>query len=83
MKKKKKTIKAKAAAAVLKPVGKVLWWLLKVAGIAYIILFIVYYFDLDGKALYHFVEPNMDAHFSKMERPDLTGTPYGPKEPLE
>ena len=51
--------------------------------IAYIILFIVYYFDLDGKALYHFVEPNMDAHFTNMERPDLTATPYGPKEAVE
>ncbi|MBQ4424132.1 MAG: hypothetical protein II882_00120 [Lachnospiraceae bacterium] len=62
---------------------KVLWWILKVIGIAYLLVFLVYYFDLDGKLLYHFVEPNMDAHFSKMERPDLTGTPYGPKEPVE
>jgi len=61
---------------------KPLRWLLKVAGIAYVILFVVYFFDLDGKLLYHFVEPNLAAHYDKMKRTDLTGTPYEMKEAL-
>ena len=67
---------------IVKKCLKALWFLLKVAGFAYLILFIVFFFDLDGKLLYHVVEPNMNEHFNKMERPDLTGTPYGPKEPV-
>ena len=50
-----------------------------VAGLAYAGLFAVYYFDLDGKAIYYMVEPFLDKHYSAMERPDATKTPYGPK----
>ena len=60
-------------------------FLLKVLGIfvaANALLFVVFFFDLDGKLLYHVVEPNMNDHFNKMERPDLTGTPYGQTEPV-
>ena len=58
---------------------------LKLFGVLFAVnalLFVVFFFDLDGKLLYHVVEPNMNDHFNKMERPDLTGTPYGPKEPV-
>ncbi len=66
----------------MKKVAKLLWSLLKLAGIAYVILFLVFFFDLDGKLLYYVAEPNLDAHFSKMKRPDLTGTPYEKKAPV-
>ena len=59
-----------------------LWPVLKILGIAYLILFIVFYFDLDGKLLYTVVEPNLAKHYDKMERPDNTKTPYGAKEPV-
>ncbi|MBR0374646.1 MAG: hypothetical protein IJH91_08975 [Mogibacterium sp.] len=51
-----------------------------IAGLAYAGLFAVYYYDLDGKLLYYVVEPFLDKHYSAMERPDATKTPYGAKE---
>ena len=62
--------------------GKFLMKLLGIFVLANVALFIVFFFDLDGKLLYHVVEPNMNDHFNKMERPDLTGTPYGATEPV-
>ncbi len=68
---------------VLKTVLHILWPILKILGIAYLILFIVFYFDLDGKLLYTVVEPNLARRFDKMPRPDSTKTPYGATEPFE
>ncbi|MBO4838166.1 MAG: hypothetical protein J5493_02215 [Lachnospiraceae bacterium] len=67
----------------LKTIFRILWTLLKITGIAYVILFIVFFFDLDGKALYTVVEPNLAAHYDKMERADNTKTPYGKKDPIK
>ena len=69
--------------ALLRFLIKLLWPLLKIAGIAYLILFIVFYFDLDGKLLYTVVEPNLADHYSKMERRDNTATPYDMKKPVD
>ena len=44
--------------------------------ITYIILFIVYYFDLDGKFLFHFVEPALVNHYDAMERRNPLEVPY-------
>lgn len=52
---------------------------LKLLGITYVILFIVFYFDLDGKFLYYIWEPNAITRFDKMKRKDNTKTPYGKK----
>lgn len=60
--------------------GKIIWKILTVLGITYIILFIVFYFDLDGKFLYYIWEPNMVTHFDKMKRKDNTKTPYLKKD---
>ena len=68
---------------VIKFLFKFLWPVLKIAGIAYLILFIVFYFDLDGKLLYTVVEPNLARRYDKMARPDNTKTPYGKTEPFE
>ena len=68
---------------VLKTVLHILWPILKILGIAYLILFIVFYFDLDGKLLYTVVEPNLARRYDKMPRPDNTKTPYGATEPFE
>lgn len=54
--------------------------LLSILGITYIILFIVFYFDLDGKFLYYVWEPNMVDRYNKMERKDNTKTPYTKKD---
>ncbi|MBP5170424.1 MAG: hypothetical protein ILP14_14680 [Oscillospiraceae bacterium] len=59
-------------------------WLLKLflkllgigaAGIA--VLFVVFFFDLDGKLMYYVVEPFLVKHYDKMERKDtLKDSPY-------
>ena len=36
----------------------------------YIVLFVVFFFDLDGKALFHFVEPFLVSHYDRMKRKD-------------
>ena len=42
----------------------------------YGLLFVVYYLDLDGKLLYHVVEPAMKKHFDAMERRNPLDRPY-------
>ena len=39
-------------------------------------LFCVFFFDLDGKLLYYFVEPFMKNHFDNMKRRDPHDVPY-------
>ena len=50
--------------------------LLALGGIVYVILFIVYYFDLDGKLLFRFVEPTLVKHYDAMERRNPLEVPY-------
>ncbi len=49
--------------------------LLILAGV-YAALFAVFYFDLDGKLLYHVVEPALVRHYDKMPRRDITQQAY-------
>ena len=39
-------------------------------------LFVVFFFDLDGKLLFHVVEPFLKKHYDSMERRDMTKSPY-------
>ena len=39
-------------------------------------LFAVFYFDLDGKALFYVVEPFLKKHYDNMPRKDTLKTPY-------
>ena len=59
---------------------KLLKLLLKLFGIglgALAVLFVVFFFDLDGKFLYYVVEPFLVKHYDKMERKDtLKDSPY-------
>ena len=48
-----------------------------IAAAAYAGLFAVFYFDLDGKILYKFVEPALVNHYDRMERRDPLTRPYG------
>ncbi len=59
---------------------KILWKLIRSAGILYGLLFLVFYFDLDGKLLYYVWEPLMVRRYDKMKRRDNTATPYDLKE---
>ena len=59
-------------------------WLLKlflkligIVAAAISVLFIVFFFDLDGKFLYYVVEPLLVKHYDSMERKDvLKNSPY-------
>ena len=58
-------------------VGKILGKLLGATLLANVVLFIVFFFDLDGKLLYYVVEPFLKKHYDNMERKDvLTNSPY-------
>ena len=57
---------------VLKILGK----LLLIAAVAYAALFAVFFFDLDGKLLFHKVEPFLVKHYDRMERRDPLSKRY-------
>ena len=59
---------------------KVIFTILKIAAVLYGVLFLIFFFDLDGKLLYYFWEPNAISHFDKMKRKDNTVTPYAQKK---
>ncbi|MEE1113995.1 MAG: hypothetical protein UHN88_02850 [Eubacterium sp.] len=54
--------------------------LLKLSLIGYAVLFLVFFFDLDGKFLYYIWEPRARAHYDRMHRKDKTKTPYEQKD---
>lgn len=60
----------------MKKLGKVLLKLFWVCLAANIGLFIVFFFDLDGKLLFNVVEPFLKNHYDNMERKDTLKTPY-------
>ena len=53
--------------------------LLKLFGILFAanaLLFVVFFFDLDGKLLFNVVEPFLKNHYDNMERKDVLKMPY-------
>ena len=44
--------------------------------LANVALFVVFFFDLDGKLLFNVVEPFLKKHYDDMPREDMTKTPY-------
>ncbi len=60
----------------MKKLGKVLLKLFWVCLAANIGLFIVFFFDLDGKLLFNVVEPFLKNHYDNMERKDTLKAPY-------
>ena len=40
------------------------------------LLFVVFFFDLDGKLLFNVVEPFLKKHYDDMERKDTLKAPY-------
>ena len=63
----------KAKSKLGKIIGKVIGGVL----LANIALFLVFFFDLDGKLLFNVVEPLLKKHYDNMERKDvLTNSPY-------
>ena len=61
-------------------IKKWIFRILKLCGLLYGLLFLVFFFDLDGKVLYYIWEPLMVRRFDRMKRTDNTKTPYEMKE---
>ena len=56
--------------------AKVFFKILKIFLIANIALFVVFFFDLDGKLMFNVVEPFLKKHYDNMERKDTLKAPY-------
>ena len=59
---------------------KFLLKLLGICSVIYGLLFVVFYFDLDGKFMYYIWEPMMVKRYDNMKRPDTTAMPYSMKD---
>ena len=57
--------------------GKFFLKLLGIFVLANIALFVVFFFDLDGKLLFNVVEPFLKNHYDNMERKDVVKQAYG------
>ncbi len=58
---------------------KIAKFFLKILGIFVLlnaVLFVVFFFDLDGKLLFNVVEPFLKDHYDKMDRKDTLKMPY-------
>ncbi|MBO7703417.1 MAG: hypothetical protein J6S26_03140 [Solobacterium sp.] len=65
----------------MKSVLKTLKILFLVCSGLYILLFIVFFFDLDGKALFYGVEPFLKNHYDNMKRKDPLDQVYSTDTP--
>ena len=63
-----KKCKCKLAKLILKLVGGLI--------LGNIALFLVFFFDLDGKLLFYVVEPMLKKHYDNMDRKDSLKAPY-------
>ena len=53
--------------------------LMKLLGVLFLAnaaLFVVFFFDLDGKLMFNVVEPFLKKHYDNMDRRDVLKTPY-------
>ena len=60
----------------MKKLGKLLLKLLGVVLVLNVGLFVVFFFDLDGKLLFNVVEPFLKNHYDNMDRKDTLKAPY-------
>ncbi|MBQ6117368.1 MAG: hypothetical protein IJL08_08650 [Oscillospiraceae bacterium] len=60
---------------------KILGKALLILGGLYALLFAVFFFDLDGKALFYGVEPFLVKHYDKMQRRDPLKQTYETETP--
>ena len=57
-------------------IGKFFLKLLGIFLAANAVLFVVFFFDLDGKLLFRVVEPFLKNHYDNMKRKDVLTMPY-------
>ena len=60
----------------MKKIGKFLLKFCFVFVLLNALLFVVFFFDLDGKLLFNVVEPFLKKHYDNMERKDTLQEPY-------
>ena len=60
----------------MKKALKVLGKIAAIGAAVYAALFAVFYFDLDGKAIFKFVEPTLVKHYDNMPRKDVLQEAY-------
>ncbi len=65
----------------MKKVLKILSKVLLIGLGIYAALFAVFFFDLDGKALFYGVEPFLNKHYDRMERRDPLNMAYDMDKP--
>ena len=65
----------------MRTVFKILGKVLLICGGLYALLFAVFFFDLDGKALFYGVEPLLVKHYDKMPRRDPLKQMYETEKP--
>ena len=56
--------------------AKFLFKLLKIFLIANVAIFVIFFFDLDGKLLFNVVEPFLKKHYDNMDRKDVIKEAY-------
>ena len=71
-----KKCKCKSGCKLGKLFGKLFGKLIGIALLANVALFVVFFFDLDGKLLFNVVEPFLKKHYDNMERKDMLKAPY-------
>lgn len=59
-----------------KKIGKFFLKLLGIFVVANVALFVIFFFDLDGKLLFNVVEPFLKKRYDNMERKDVLKEPY-------
>ena len=57
-------------------IGKFFLKLLGIFVVANVLLFVVFFFYLDGKLMFNVVEPFLKKHYDNMERKDTLKEPY-------
>ena len=57
-------------------IAKFFFKLLKIFLIANLAIFVIFFFDLDGKLLFNVVEPFLKKHYDNMERKDVLKEAY-------
>ena len=60
----------------MKKLGKFLFKICFVFVLLNALLFVVFFFDLDGKLMFNVVEPFLKKHYDNMERKDVLKEPY-------
>ena len=66
----------KCKCMISKKIGRIFLKIFSVFALLNVVLFVIFFFDLDGKLLYNVVEPFLKKHYDNMERKDVLKEAY-------